>query len=841
METRHLRLFLASPGDVSRERDVVDEVATDLNDAQHADWTRFGRIHVDVLRWERFFRPVANRPQAAIFDQVGHFDLFMALLWSRCGTSTGHDDAGSEIAASGTLEEVAFALAGVKAARLRGDQLLIYRCTRNPSLPTPGHTLQFLKVQQFFAELESKAAIASYASEEEFRSMTRRHLVQAVSKLLSAPQEERVNVAPCTVWMTHESPVVAPRGGWPRPAYQQAMHDRLEVSEIDGVPGRLCVLFGPSGSGKSTIASLYFQTFPASKRWWLACKSTLEPFVQKLALEDADLVVLDGFEDRRFCWEIADLVPATCRLVVTCVSEELARRVLAHFPTADPTAMVSVHAIEGAVWSSALSQAIGDGPFPLIFDPVRGRFQGSVAALRLLLCALEKEVDRKTALITIRTTLEETAELAGSEIGPRGAPRIHRYEPVPHIARLWWKNNAEAGDLLWLLATVPLLGMSATTLAELLDRQLDDVEASLRGLEANSFIYPLHLGLEKLWIAYDFYRDAFEAIELFDGEVRRLNSIKDEYIKRCESLLRPGLMEKLDSAFVRASRAFGRINVGLVAQDLSSCLEIVKELRESRQDSLREGVHWLAIAQAISKRARACNQVIPIAQSITYLKEHPDLGHLAWQFKDVDDFWAAAVAVFAATKHWHRLANREPHAMALREFLQRLLASDHWRRTNGTHAFSDMLPAVVLGSLGVLGYAEWAKEELSSSAFKSRFPTTVFANLVPIVQALDRRDFDETQVLVDKCWASARNSMVKRFVADYALSMSRKINLVNACSDRSFDKTFGWDPRTTVAQLAFSASAMDFAEDQMRAGSGKYKGELVRAELFGSYDWFARQ
>ena len=65
---RKLRLFLASPSDVAKEREYVRAVVNELNktgsvaDAQ--------RVQFEVLGWETHVAPDMGRPQGVTFDQL---------------------------------------------------------------------------------------------------------------------------------------------------------------------------------------------------------------------------------------------------------------------------------------------------------------------------------------------------------------------------------------------------------------------------------------------------------------------------------------------------------------------------------------------------------------------------------------------------------------------------------------------------------------------------------------------------------------------------------------------------------------------------------------------------
>src|SRR5207244_1040738 len=80
-----LRIFVASPGDVARERDHVAAVAEEINRGVAA---REGYA-LEVVRWQTHARPDVGRAQQIIFDQVGRVDIFIGIMWQRFGTPSG--------------------------------------------------------------------------------------------------------------------------------------------------------------------------------------------------------------------------------------------------------------------------------------------------------------------------------------------------------------------------------------------------------------------------------------------------------------------------------------------------------------------------------------------------------------------------------------------------------------------------------------------------------------------------------------------------------------------------------------------------------------------------------
>src|SRR5260370_31041477 len=89
-----LKVFLASPGDVAKDRrrleQVVDQLNTDL---------RAHRIVLDLWTWEKNATPGFGRAQDLINPHLDDADFVVALFWNRLGTPTTR-------ASSGTVEEL---------------------------------------------------------------------------------------------------------------------------------------------------------------------------------------------------------------------------------------------------------------------------------------------------------------------------------------------------------------------------------------------------------------------------------------------------------------------------------------------------------------------------------------------------------------------------------------------------------------------------------------------------------------------------------------------------------------------------------------------------------------
>lgn len=90
-------VMIASPGDVSDERNIIREVIHDWNDVNAA----MSRTMLAPVGWETHSSPeLGARPQELINSRLlRECDLLIGVFWTRLGTPTGK-------AESGTVEEI---------------------------------------------------------------------------------------------------------------------------------------------------------------------------------------------------------------------------------------------------------------------------------------------------------------------------------------------------------------------------------------------------------------------------------------------------------------------------------------------------------------------------------------------------------------------------------------------------------------------------------------------------------------------------------------------------------------------------------------------------------------
>jgi len=162
---KKIRLFVASPGDVSAERDSLSKVISEINSTIAPD----KGFLLEIVRWETHCQPAMGRPQGVINAQIGQYDIFIGIMWKRFGTPTGAAD-------SGTEEE--FRLAYSSWSSQDSPWIMFYFC-QYPFMPRRQEEIdQLSKVLKFREELQGKGLIWEYPSPTEFSDIIRPHLVR---------------------------------------------------------------------------------------------------------------------------------------------------------------------------------------------------------------------------------------------------------------------------------------------------------------------------------------------------------------------------------------------------------------------------------------------------------------------------------------------------------------------------------------------------------------------------------------------------------------------------------------------------------------------------------------
>jgi hypothetical protein len=158
-----LRVFVSSPGDLTAERGVVEEVLSELN----LSLPQSQKIRFELVKWETHaFPSMETDPQALINAQIGDdYDIFLGLMWARFGTPTNR-------AGSGTEEEFNRAY-NRYTQNPNSLRILFYFKTAPTTGADPG---QLELVNEFRDRLKKKGLYWSFENPKELARYLRIHL-----------------------------------------------------------------------------------------------------------------------------------------------------------------------------------------------------------------------------------------------------------------------------------------------------------------------------------------------------------------------------------------------------------------------------------------------------------------------------------------------------------------------------------------------------------------------------------------------------------------------------------------------------------------------------------------
>jgi len=173
---RHIKVFLASPSDVQAERESLARLIADINDVL-TFLAPEPRITLELVRYETHAYPDVGQPQEVINRQIPiDYDIFIGVMWRRCGTPT-------KTAKSGTIEE--FRRAYEQRRRSSLPKIMFYFCDEPIPMPSRDDLKQLEEVVKFRSELASIGLTQSYPRHEQFGEFVRGGLLRAIRDLLN--------------------------------------------------------------------------------------------------------------------------------------------------------------------------------------------------------------------------------------------------------------------------------------------------------------------------------------------------------------------------------------------------------------------------------------------------------------------------------------------------------------------------------------------------------------------------------------------------------------------------------------------------------------------------------
>lgn len=175
---KRLRIFVASPGDVHEERQIVVLVVDELRRILGS----IRDVELEAVKWETHAWPgVGDDAQDVINHEIGEFDIFVGIMWRRFGTPTKR-------ASSGTGEEFDRAY---NSFQEHGRPNIMFYFRTTPFYTTNSTELaQFGKVVRFRKKLTRGGVLFwEYETPLEFERFVREHLIRQVLSLseLSPP------------------------------------------------------------------------------------------------------------------------------------------------------------------------------------------------------------------------------------------------------------------------------------------------------------------------------------------------------------------------------------------------------------------------------------------------------------------------------------------------------------------------------------------------------------------------------------------------------------------------------------------------------------------------------
>jgi len=167
-QTTILRVVVASPLDVQRERSALDDVVAEVNRGVAAD----RGVRLELVRWETDSYPGFDPkgPQGLIDPilRITDCDLLIGIFWKRFGTPTLG-------AGSGTEHEIQ---AAYEAWQRSGTPQIMVYFNEQPAAPTSSdETDQWTRVLRFKEAFPKEGLWWAYKGHAQFEKLVRNHLM----------------------------------------------------------------------------------------------------------------------------------------------------------------------------------------------------------------------------------------------------------------------------------------------------------------------------------------------------------------------------------------------------------------------------------------------------------------------------------------------------------------------------------------------------------------------------------------------------------------------------------------------------------------------------------------
>jgi len=179
---KKLRIFLASPGELQEERNIVSLVVDELQ----RTIGKMMQVEIELIRWETDAWPdVGKDAQDVINKEIGDYDILVGMMWKRFGTPTKN-------AKSGTEEEFERAYRYFK--EYNRPKIMFYFRVAPFYTKDLKEFSQFQKVLRFRKKLEKLGVFFwEYNEPIDFERRIREHLIKQTNELARKPEK---SVAP---------------------------------------------------------------------------------------------------------------------------------------------------------------------------------------------------------------------------------------------------------------------------------------------------------------------------------------------------------------------------------------------------------------------------------------------------------------------------------------------------------------------------------------------------------------------------------------------------------------------------------------------------------------------
>src|SRR3989339_253792 len=168
MEIKLFKVFIASPSDTSKERDLCEKIFDEINSGLGSIYN----FRIESLKWENDVRPtIKNKDvQSIIFDQIGNdFEVFIGIMNKKFGSPTPR-------AGSGTEEE--FNEAFKRFQEKNGLEIIFYFNDEPPKSMSEIKASELLKIEEFRKKLQPLGIYGIYNGTSDFEEKLRKHLTK---------------------------------------------------------------------------------------------------------------------------------------------------------------------------------------------------------------------------------------------------------------------------------------------------------------------------------------------------------------------------------------------------------------------------------------------------------------------------------------------------------------------------------------------------------------------------------------------------------------------------------------------------------------------------------------